>query len=173
MRQVITICTNGLPKVKAVKLGPVNQQIVKAAKLAISEGLFAATGQYSSVSYVTNETVAEFLTRTDAAKLLARGPLTLAELVYAHGAPLWLGKCNTATVAAKLRRQLAQGDPPASAFVVQGAGLFCAGDKATLPIIEAIATGSLFIRSRATQMGGVTVLNRRQRDFINRSASYR
>ena len=175
VRKVISTCKKGLSEVKTRKGGAVADDVINTTKLAIRGGLFAATGKYSIVSHVSNDTVVAFMARADASRLLATGVLTPDELLYANGGPMWLDKCDADTVRAKLRRQVEKGCKPAAAFLVKGVGLFSAGGRKSLPTIEAVATGSLFIRSRAAKMGGVAALNKRQQDFINKweSESYR
>jgi hypothetical protein len=45
-------------------------------------------------------------------------------------------------------------------------GLFIASKPALVPVARDVATGSLFIRRNARNMGGINALTSRQRDFI-------
>jgi len=107
------------------------------------------------------------MARKDAPKLLATPALNPDELVYANGSPMWLDKCDTETVAKKLKSLLDKGQKPSAAFVVKGLGLFVAADKKTTAVIGEISTGSLQIRTHAAGFGGILALNKRQQDFIN------
>jgi NAD(P)-dependent dehydrogenase (short-subunit alcohol dehydrogenase family) len=54
------------------------------------------------------------------------------------------------------------------AFLVKGVGLFVAGKKKIAQTVRDIVAYSAFIRCNAERMGGISSLNKRQRNFINR-----
>jgi len=175
VRKVIKRCGDGLPAVKKVKIKPVDKQAVFAAKLAIRKAVFQCTGQYRLVSFTLNDTVAAFLARKDAAKLLAAGSLTPDEMVYAGGAACWLDKYDHNTIIDKLQKRIDAGNKPYSAFLIKSLGLFVAGDVKTIPVVETVAADSMYIRTCAHTFGGIRPLNKRQQNFINKweAESYR
>ena len=168
VRKVIRICKSKLPAVKAVRTKiPANKDIA-ATKSAISKAVLKATGQNLPVSYFkTTRPIAAFMARKDSAKLLNTPALNPDELVYANGSALWLKDYDVKTITGKLKSLISKGQKPASAFLVDGVGLFVAADKKSAPIIAEITEGSLRIRMWATKFGGILALTRREQDFIN------
>jgi len=185
VRKVINLCSS---KLKALKLGGSlkaegfgdgsSQAIPKlrlrlppgeiaAAKAAIGKAVLDATGQSLPVTHTSNKSVAAFMARKDAAKLLATPALNPDELVYANGSAMWLENYDVKTITRKLKSLVSRGQKPAAAFVVKGLGLFVAADEKTAPLIAEITTSSLIIRMHASKFGGVLALNKRQQDFIN------
>ena len=165
VHKVIGTLSGRLKQPKAMKKADVSQDAIMAAKLAVRKAVYEATGKYESVHYFMNDTIAGFMARKDAGKLLAVGALSPDELVYANGAPLWFEKCDAGKIAAKLKAQIGKGRKPAAAFLLKGVGLFVSADEKTAPIINDIVTSSLFIRTNAATMGGVHVLTKREGRF--------
>ena len=95
------------------------------------------------------------------------GSLTQDELVYANGPAVWVEKCNSKSIAGRLRRQIERGRKPSAAFLVKDVGLFVAGTEKIAPTVKDIVLYSIFIRTNAHRMGGILTLNKRQQDFIN------
>jgi rhamnose utilization protein RhaD (predicted bifunctional aldolase and dehydrogenase) len=120
------------------------------------------------MSYFFNRTIAAFMSRKDAAKLLAKGPLGAAELVYAGGPPMWVEKTREKKIAAKLTALLRKGHQPPTAFVVRDIGLFVAADKKNASAVAEVATSSLKVRIWASRLGGIAALTRKEQDFIKR-----
>ncbi|MDO8302510.1 MAG: SDR family oxidoreductase [Sedimentisphaerales bacterium] len=167
VHKVIGMLASRLKQPKAAKKVTVSQEAITAAKLAVRKAVYEATGKYESLHYFMNDTIAGFMARTDAGKLLAVGVLSPDELVYANGASLWFEQCDASKIAAKLKAQIDRGQKPAVAFLLKGVGLFVSADEKTAPIINDIVASSFFIRTNAAAMGGVHVLTRREADFIN------
>jgi NAD(P)-dependent dehydrogenase (short-subunit alcohol dehydrogenase family)/rhamnose utilization protein RhaD (predicted bifunctional aldolase and dehydrogenase) len=167
VRKVIGMLSGRLKKSKAAKKATVSQDTITAAKLAIRKAVYEATGKYESVHYFMDDTIAGFMARKDAGKLLAVGTLSPDALVYANGSPLWFEKCDAAKIAAKLKAQIKKSQKPAAAFLLNGVGLFVSSDEKTAPIVKDIAVSSFFVCTNAATMGGVHVLTKREADFIN------
>ena len=168
VRKVIKLCSSKLTKPKSRKIKPAAENDITDAKSAIRKAVHVATGQNLPVSYFPNiNSIAAFMARKDAAKLLATPALNPDELVYANGSALWLENCDVKTITRKLTSLLKKGQKPAAAFIVKGLGLFVAADKKTAPVIAEITAGSVLIRIYAQKFGGILALNKRQQDFIN------
>ena len=168
LRLVIKKCKSRLKPSGTVKAKPIDSDDIIKGKLALRRAYFATTGIYVPVRFVSNDTVRAFSRRKDAGKLLAAGPLAPDELAYADGPPLWLEQLDSSVIERMLKTQTTKGEKPAGALLVQGVGLFVAGDSKRAKIIEELATGSLMIRSWAADFGGVNALNHRQAAFINK-----
>ena len=168
VRKTIKLCGSKLkaPAIPKLRLRLPPGQIA-AAKEAIARAVRDATGQSLPVTYTTNNSVAAFMARKDAGKLLATPALNPDELVYAGGSAMWLENYDVKTITRKLKSLVRRGQKPAAAFVVKGLGLFVAADKKAAPLIAEITTSSLIIRMHAAKFGGVLALNKRQQNFIN------
>ncbi|MBN1765902.1 MAG: class II aldolase/adducin family protein [Sedimentisphaerales bacterium] len=166
VRKVVKTCKRNLPKIKSVKIKPLDNRCINAARLAIRQGLFEITGQSPGVRHVMNKTVAAFMARRDARQLLNAGPLAPDELAYVHGPPLWLNEFSIHTITHKLRRQMQKGSLPPTAFIVKDLGLFVTGDTRTIPTIQIITESFLYVRMSAANMGGLSTLNKRQQNFV-------
>lgn len=167
MHKAIGMLARKLKQPKAAGKIRVSQDTVTAAKLAVRKAVHAATGKYESVHFFMNGIIAGFMARKDAGKLLAEGALSPDELVYANGAPLWLEKCDSRQIEARLKAQINKAQKPAAAFLLKGVGLFVSADEKTAPIVNDIAASSFFIRANTATLGGMLVLTKRQCDFIN------
>jgi rhamnose utilization protein RhaD (predicted bifunctional aldolase and dehydrogenase) len=168
VRKVIKLCKSKLTPPKPRKSKPIAKQDIDNAKSAIRYAILEVTGEVLPVSFIpTNNTIAAFMQRKDAKKLLATPALNPDELVYANGPAMWLDKCDTKTITRKLRSQIDRAQKPAAAFLIKGLGLFIAADEKMTPVIAEITTGSLYVRMQATRFGGVLALTKRQQDFIN------
>ncbi len=95
------------------------------------------------------------------------GSLTPDELVYSNGPAMWVERCNSQSIAKRLRRQIENGRKPSVSFLVKGVGLFVAGTEKIAPTVRDIVLYSIFIRTNAARMGGIRTLNKRQEDFIS------
>ncbi len=98
--------------------------------------------------------------------MLSSGVLTPDELLYANGPAMWVDKCNSTAIAARLSSQIKNGLNLSTAFLVKGVGLFVAGSEKIAPAVSEIVVSSLFIRANASRLGGIRGLNKRQQDFI-------
>ncbi len=168
VRKVIKTCNSKLKQLKPRRIKPPSKGEIIEAREAIKQAVLDATGQDLSVTHFSiDETVAAFMQRKDARKLLATPTLNPDELVYANGSAMWLENCDPKTISGKLKSLIAKSQKPAAAFVVNGVGLFVSADKKMTPVIAEITTGSLFVRMQAQRFGGINPLNKRQQDFIN------
>ena len=166
VRQVITRCTDNLPKPPPRKTRMPAPEDVTSTALAIRKAVWQATGKYQCVNHFPDEDIAGFMARPDAKQLTSAAALTPDELVYANGSPLWLDTCNAATVQSRLEKLIARGGKPAASFLVKGLGLFIAGAPRALGSIKDVVTASLLVRGHAQSFGGVSPLSKRQREFI-------
>jgi len=157
-------------KLKPLKTGRqpvVSRKTITSAKLMIRKAVYEATGCYTPVSFFNSGTIAGFMARKDAGRLLDAGAISPDELVYANGAPLWLEKCDALKIAEKLKAQISKKQKPAVAFLLKDIGLFISAGEPTISIINDIVTSSLLIRAGAAAFGGISVLKKREVDFIN------
>jgi rhamnose utilization protein RhaD (predicted bifunctional aldolase and dehydrogenase) len=143
------------------------QHAVRTACNAVHSAVRDATGQSLPITYYLDKSIAAFMARKDAARLLDTPALNPDELVYANGSAMWLENYDAKTITRKLKSLVRRGQKPAAAFVVKGLGLFVAADEKAAPLIAEITTSSLIIRMHAAKFGGVLALNKRQQDFIN------
>lgn len=167
VRRVVGTCNSKLKQPKPTKVKPVSNRTIVDTKLCIRRAFFEATGRHTSISYFCNETIAAFWNQKDAQKMLSSGVLTPDELLYANGPAMWVAKCDSTAIAARLRTQIKNGLNPSVAFLVKCAGLFVAGSKKIASAVNDIVTSSLFIRTNASRLGGICGLNKRQQNFIN------
>jgi len=181
VRKVINRCRKNLPKPKPLRppcperpvvsmVEPSRRachykQQIRTAKLAIRKALFTVTGCSLPVSHYFSKDITDFISRPDAAKLLAKGALGPAELVY-NGVPVWVEKPSAGKITAILKKLVNKGQKPPSAFVVKGLGLFVAADKKTTPTIAEVAAGSLMVRRWASHLGGVLTLTPAEQNLI-------
>jgi len=168
VNRVIRLCTNKLGQIKAAKLKTPAQKDITDAQLAIRRSVFEATGKYLPVKYCRpSDSVAAFIKRKDAPKLLATPSLTPDELVYANGSALWLEKAESKTITRKLKALVQKGQKPSAAFIVKGLGMLVAAQEKTAPVVEEVTNETLRIRMHATRLGGLQTLTKREQDFIN------
>jgi len=167
VNKVISRCKSRIGKPKSTRLRPPADKDILDAKFAVRKAVLETTGQYLPVQYMFNSNIAAFVGRKDAPKLLATAALNPDEQVYANGSPMWVERCDAATITGQMRSRIAKVHKPAASFVVKGLGLFIAADRKTAPVIAEVTGGSLQIRAGATKFGGVLALTRREQDFIN------
>jgi rhamnulokinase len=166
VRRVIKRCNSPLIKPKTGIAKPVDKEKIENVRLCIKRGYSQAIGEDTPMWYYYNDAIADFLNQKDAKKMLS-GSLTPDELVYANGAAMWVEKCDSQTIAGRLKQQIKNGKKPAVAFLVKDIGLFVAGTEKIAPVVRDIVLYSIFIRINAHRMGGIVILNKRQKDFIN------
>ena len=166
-RKVIKKCNEKLKHPSSKKPKPADQQKIHEASLCIRKAHFDACGEYGSISYFTNDIIASFVARKDCKRFL-KGVLTPDELIYSNGPALWVEKPDAVKITAKINSMVAKGQKAPVAFLVKGLGLFVAGKKKIAPTVNEIVTSSLFIRTNADKMGGISTLNKRQVDFIDK-----
>jgi rhamnose utilization protein RhaD (predicted bifunctional aldolase and dehydrogenase) len=168
VRKVIKACSSQLKPFKSHKIKLPSEGEIAGASEAMHRAVLDATGQDVPVNFFgADETIAAFMQRKDAKKLLETPALNPDELVYANGSAMWLENCNIKKISLRLKSLIAKGQKPAAAFVVKYLGLFVAAPKKMAPVIAEITTGSLFVRMHAQKFGGINPLNKRQQDFIN------
>jgi len=168
VREVINHCNNKLRQPKACKIKSISQEDINNIKLCIRKAFFEATGERATISCFCDCEIASFLAQPDAEKMLSAGVLTPDELVYANGPAMWVDKCEPQRIASRLTSQIKKNEKHSVAFLVKGVGLFVAGKKKIAQIVRDIVAYSAFIRCNAKRMGGISSLNKRQRNFINR-----
>jgi len=167
VRKVINRCAGRLKQPKPGRTKSISQDVITDAKLCIRKAFFEATGQYSTISYFYDDCFAAFWRQKHAQKMLSQAALAPDELVYANGPALWVERCNSQKIAARLTSQINRDRKPPMAFLVRDIGLFVAGKENLAPTIRDIVESSLFIRTNASRLGGIVALNKRQQDFIN------
>ncbi len=167
VNKVIGLCTEGLPYLKTATVKQITANEITDVRLAIRKAVFNATGQHLPVIFfAAGEKTAAFWSRKDATRLLSAGTLSTDELVYANGQAMLFEKVDAKNIAARISSSIAKGQKRPTAFLVKNVGLFVATDTKTAPVINDITNDSLLIRMYAAQLGGVTTLTKRQRDFI-------
>lgn len=167
VHRVVKDCNGKLRQLKPGKIRPISDQTITDTKLCIRRAFFEATGRYTSISYFCDDNIAAFWRQTDAQKMLSSGVLTPDELLYANGPAMWVTRCDSTAIAARLSTQIKNGLNPSTAFLVKGVGLFVAGSEKTAPAVRDIVVSSLFVRTNAFRLGGICGLNKRQQNFIN------
>jgi NAD(P)-dependent dehydrogenase (short-subunit alcohol dehydrogenase family)/rhamnose utilization protein RhaD (predicted bifunctional aldolase and dehydrogenase) len=199
VHEVINRCDSKLRHPKTSYEPRATSDQISNLKLCIRKAFFEATGERATISYFCDDQIAAFSAQPDAEKMLSAGVLTPDELVYANGPAMWLDprqraedrgqraesrrqknltsdfRLLTSDVASRLTAQINKAEKPSVAFLVKGVGLFVAGKKKIAQTVRDILAYSAFIRCNAKRLGGITSLNKRQRDFINRweSESFR
>ncbi|MGD0551446.1 MAG: class II aldolase/adducin family protein [Sedimentisphaerales bacterium] len=168
LHKVLNRCENNLPKLKPLRLKPPAAKKILEVKSAIQKAVLNTTGRLLPVTFIYNKTIACFLTRPDAAKLLAMGPLEPAEMVYVNGTPMWVETPSTEKIASGMRKIVRDGNKPVSAFLVKGIGLFIAADKKTASIVKDFATGTTLVRLWALHFGGLVPLTSSEQNFVKR-----
>ncbi|MBN2019685.1 MAG: class II aldolase [Sedimentisphaerales bacterium] len=168
LRKVISRCKLNLPKPNLSKLSRPAETDVLSAKIAIGNALKNITGRRPNLSFYFNNDIASFLSRNDASRLLAKGPLSAAELIYANGPPMWIQKPREQEISATLKSLLKKGTPLPMAFLVNGIGLFIASGKKNASSIADVAVASLVVRNWASRFGGPLALTPRRQNFIKR-----
>jgi rhamnose utilization protein RhaD (predicted bifunctional aldolase and dehydrogenase) len=166
VRRVIKRCNDPLRQPTTGCTKSIEQQKISDYKLCIELACSKALRQYQQIWYYYNDAIADFLNQKDAKKMLS-GSLTPDELVYANGSAMWVEKCDSQTIAGRLKQQIQKRKKPAAAFLVKDVGLFVAGTEKIAPTVRDIVLYSIFIRTNAHRMGGIVTLNKRQEDFIN------
>ncbi len=168
LRKVLNRCENNLPKLKTLRLKPPTAKKILEAKFAIQKSVLNTTGQRLPVTFIYNKTIACFLNRPDAAKILAMGPLEPAEMVYVNGTPMWVETPSAEKIASSMRKIVRNGNKPVSAFLVKDIGLFIAADKKTVSIVKDFATGTILVRLWASHFGGLVPLTKNEQNFVKR-----
>ncbi len=166
VRRVIKQCNAKLKQPKTGKLKPVSQELVDDVKACIERGYSEGTGEKATIWHYYNNAIEGFCRQKDVKKMLS-GSLTPDELVYSNGPAMWVERCNSQSIAKRLRRQIENGRKPSVSFLVKGVGLFVAGTEKIAPTVRDIVLYSIFIRTNAARMGGIRTLNKRQEDFIS------
>ncbi|MBN1787842.1 MAG: class II aldolase [Sedimentisphaerales bacterium] len=162
IQRVIKKCDSKLVNFKSAKVKRVNQKDINRAKIAIRK----ATGQKALVHYFFDSDIAAFLRRGDVRELLSFGALTPDELLYANGPAMRVGKNELEKIEEKLCRQVEKGIKGAVAFLVEDTGLFIVGTKQMAPAVLEIVRNSFFIRINAVRLGGISVLSKKQQEFV-------
>ena len=166
VRRVIKRCNGPLMQPKIGVARPIDKEKISNVKLCIERGYSEATGEYTPIWHYYNDAIADFMLQINAKQMLS-GSLTPDELVYANGPAIWVEKCDSQSIARRLKRQIKRGSKPAAAFLVKDVGLFVAGTEKIAPVVRDIVLYSIFIRTNAHRMGGIVTLNKRQEHFIN------
>ena len=166
VRSVMKRCSSKLKQPKSGSAKAVEQEKISNFKLCIERACFQAARKRTMIWYYYNDAIADFLNQKEAKKMLC-GSLTPDEMVYANGPAMWVEKCDSKSIAGRLKQQIQKGKKPSAAFLVKDVGLFVAGTEKIAPTVRDIVLYSIFIRTNAHRMGGILTLNKRQEDFIN------
>lgn len=168
LHKILNRCKNNLPKLKILRLKPPAAKKVAEVKSAIQKAVLNTTGRLLPVTFIYNNSIAHFINRPDAAKLLAMGSLEPAEMVYVNGTPMWVETPSTEKIASGMRKIVRAGNKPVSAFLVKGVCLFIAADKKNAPIVKDFATGTILVRLWASHFGGIVPLTKTEQNFVKR-----
>jgi len=166
--KVLNRCENHLPILKLLRLKPPAAKKISTVKSAIQKAVFSATGRRHPVTFIYNKTIASFLNRRDAGKLLAMGPLEPAEMVYVNGTPMWVDNPSSQAIAKNMKKLVRAGNKPVSAFLVKNVGLFIAANKKDAAIVKDFATGTTLVRIWASHFGGLVSLTKSEQAFVKR-----
>jgi len=166
VRSVMKRCNSKLKQPKVGSAKAIEQEKIRDFKLCIERACSKALRKHQQIWYYYNDAIADFLNQKDAKKMLS-GSLTPDELVYANGPAMWVEKCDSRSIAGRLKQQIQKGKKTAAAFLVKDVGLFVAGTEKIAPTVRDIVLYSIFIRTNAYRMGGILTLNKRQENFIN------
>lgn len=166
VRSVMKRCNSRLKQPRPGSAKAVDQEKISGLKLCIERACLKAARKRATIWYYYNDAIADFLNQKDAKKMLS-GSLTPDELVYANGPAMWIDKCDSQSIAGRLKLQIQKGKKLSAAFLVKDVGLFVAGTEKIAPTVRDIVLYSIFIRTNAYRMGGILTLNKRQEDFIN------
>jgi NAD(P)-dependent dehydrogenase (short-subunit alcohol dehydrogenase family)/rhamnose utilization protein RhaD (predicted bifunctional aldolase and dehydrogenase) len=167
LRKVINHCADKLKRPKAGKTKPPTQKVIADIKLQIRSAFYEATGQYATISYFYDDTIAAFWCQKNAQKLLSPSALTPDELLYANGPAMWVEDCDSKKITHRLTSKIRKGEKPSAAFLVKGTGLFVAGTEKIATTVRDIVKNSFVIRTNASHLGGILTLNKAEQDFIN------
>ncbi len=168
LRNVMKACSRhnaGLKPTTTRKAKKPAADTVANVKLNLRKAVFAVRGKRVVVDYYWNNIIADFLACRDAGKLLAVGPLAPEELLYTDGVALWLNNAEAKTITSRLHTLVKRGNKVPNAFVLDKLGLFIAGPVENRAVNADIALSSLYIRSKASRLGGLKPLTPRQQDF--------
>ena len=166
LKKVISRCNAHLkPLAKTVvkKASPIE---VKNVKLNIKKALLEISGRQVTVRHFAEPVVLGFSERKDAEQLLKAPALTPDEMGFVKSPAIWLDKYDYKTISVKVAFALRKTQNSPVAFLAEGLGLFIAAEPKLTNIIKNLVAGSLFIRANAKELGGITALDRRQRQFI-------
>ncbi|HPD46597.1 MAG TPA: SDR family oxidoreductase [Anaerohalosphaeraceae bacterium] len=167
VHRVVARCNTRLKAFSPVKRRPVDIDVVNRTRLAIRKAFFDATGQYANVTWHISDSIAAFMKLKNAPRMLGAGVLTPDELVYANGPALWIEKPDAKRIAARLAAQIERGSKHAVTFLVKDVGLFIAGPEKIVTAVRDVFESSIFIRTNADRLGGISPLTKRQQQFIN------
>jgi rhamnose utilization protein RhaD (predicted bifunctional aldolase and dehydrogenase) len=168
LHKVINRCKNHLPKIKTLRLKPPTAKKILEIKSAIQKAVLNTTGKCLPVTFIYNNSIAHFINRPDAGKILAMGPLEPAEMVYVNGTPMWVDNPISEIIARDMKKIVRAGNKPVSAFLVKGIGLFIAADKKTASIVKDFATGTTLVRLWTLHFGGLVPLTSGEQNFVRR-----
>jgi len=167
VEKVITRCRQGLKEPQIKEHQPPRPEDVDSIKRIIKDALTEVIGCDMPVDHFTNKAVARFSARKDARKLLKVPALTPDELGFVSTPIIWLDRYDRKTVVDKIRACTAGYEKPPVAFLAKEVGLFLVGQSKFTTILTEVIVSSLFVRSHARDMGGISPLNKRQRNFVD------
>jgi NAD(P)-dependent dehydrogenase (short-subunit alcohol dehydrogenase family) len=166
VRSVVATCGKGLGRIKRVRTRLPARDNLTRTKLAIRQALFEEIGSYASVRHEPDPSVSAFMARRGAKKLAEVPATTPDEIVYAGGAPIWLGKADAGSARAAVRRRVRSEGKPPIGFLVKGQGLFLAGSDREISVAGEVLSAALTVRTYSAGLGGPSALTPRQRRFI-------
>jgi NAD(P)-dependent dehydrogenase (short-subunit alcohol dehydrogenase family) len=79
---------------------------------------------------------------------------------------MWLDNTTPGSITQKLSKESSKTGKIPSALVIKSLGLFVVSNPSAAETIKDIAQGSFYIRYNADKLGGISSLNKRQREFI-------
>ncbi len=166
VRKVIKRCSDGLDGFQQSAALKVKKADAEHMRKLLSQILVEVCGDTCSVHHFIDKTVSGVLARDDVAQLVKAPPLTPDEMGFVSSPVMVLESADPKRISAKVAACVVRRGKPPVAFLVNGLGLFVAGEPVMAGIVKDIVIGSLFVRSHAQDMGGINGLNKRQRDFI-------
>ena len=174
LRRVVAALQRGLPASPSARPKEPTREVVRSAALAIRGAVFEATGERVCVRHRLDAEIAALLGRGEAGSPAEVSPVTPDEIVYAHGAPVWIETVDRAAILKSLRRRIDR-QGMARAFLLKGVGLFGTGTAASLGTVLDMARSALLVKWWAARLGGARPLSKARREFISEweAESYR
>jgi len=158
VNKVVRACRKTSVALKPVKQPGADPQVNRLLALNIRAAIYNTTGRYACVTGCSDGEIAAFTKQKNASALCGLGSVTPDEACQIGGAPLWLNKYDAESIARAIGRRTQRGLPVPSAFLVQGAGLFIAGDANASETTAEFARSYLRVRAAASRMGGLRTI---------------
>lgn len=165
----------GEPFGPVTRLAPDSVRRLVHAIAPTLRGLLAEGDALKVVTFDDSEVALQLAGSAEGAAIVAGGPLSPDQIVYCKSFPLWFepreGE-DAAALAARLgeavRQHLVTTNFPPKLVLVQGVGLFAAGDDyAGAATVAEVYEDAIKVMAGARRLGGIRHLPKRDREFID------